>query len=149
MQGVIDELPRGQRLVLRQAPNGASRGDGSAGDRGTDHLLTEPLGAARTHTVTDGGDLPAGQRAVGQQTAPLRLPEEAISEYEPIVDCSGSGGDDDHQLSWKKLAIGGAVVGAILIAPHVKPFWDNKVKPAAKKLRDRLVKQEAVEPTES
>ncbi|THA56779.1 hypothetical protein E6P78_31690 [Streptomyces sp. A0958] len=75
--------------------------------------------------------------------------EEAIFEPEPIVDDSGSGGDDDPQLSWKELAIGGAVVGAILIAPHVKPFWDNKVKPVAKKLRDRLAKQEAIEPTES
>ncbi|MGY9064009.1 hypothetical protein [Streptomyces sp. CAS3] len=65
------------------------------------------------------------------------------------MDDSGSGGDDDPQLSWKELAIGGAVVGAILIAPHVKPFWDNKVKPVAKKLRDRLAKQEAIEPTET
>ncbi|MFF2537930.1 hypothetical protein [Streptomyces cyaneofuscatus] len=65
------------------------------------------------------------------------------------MDHSSSGGDDGPQLSWKELAIGGAVMGAILIAPHAKPFWDNKVKPAAKKLRDRLVKQEAVEPAES
>ncbi|MGW6455482.1 hypothetical protein ACWF94_06045 [Streptomyces sp. NPDC055078] len=33
--------------------------------------------------------------------------EEAILEYTPIVDYSGSGGDDGPQLSWKNLAISG------------------------------------------
>lgn len=75
--------------------------------------------------------------------------EEDAFGNEPFVDCSGSGDDDDPQPSWKGLAIGGAVVGALLIVPHVKPFWNNKVKPAAKKLRDGLAKQESVESTDS
>lgn len=75
--------------------------------------------------------------------------EEDTFGYEPFVDCSGSGDDDDPQPSWKELAIGGAIVGALLMAPHVKPFWNNKVKPAAKKLRDGLAKQESVESTDS
>ncbi|QZY19318.1 hypothetical protein [Streptomyces decoyicus] len=68
---------------------------------------------------------------------------------EPFVDCSSSGDDDSPAPSWKELAIGGAVVGALLIAPHAKPLWNNKVKPAAKKLRDRLAKQESAESTDS
>ncbi len=35
----------------------------------------------------------------------------------------------------------GVVVGAVYLAPHVKPFWKTKVKPAAKKLRNKLTKQ--------
>ncbi|MFE9775602.1 hypothetical protein ACFYOV_28840 [Streptomyces sp. NPDC005931] len=61
---------------------------------------------------------------------------------------SGGGDDDVPQPSWKGLAIGGVVVGALLIAPHVKPFWNNKVKPATKRLRAGFTKQESVEPTE-
>ncbi|MFD8538986.1 VOC family protein [Streptomyces rubrogriseus] len=75
--------------------------------------------------------------------------EDALFEPEPIVDHSGSGGDDDPQLSWKELTIGGAVVVAILVAPHAKPFWNSKVKPVAKKMRDKLTKQESTEATES
>ncbi|MFE6548225.1 hypothetical protein ACFVHS_07450 [Streptomyces sp. NPDC057746] len=74
--------------------------------------------------------------------------EEALG-YKPFVDYGGSGDDGDPQPSWKELAIGGAIVGALLISPHVKPFWNNKVKPAAKKLRDGLVKQASVESTDS
>lgn len=77
------------------------------------------------------------------------IEEEETFGYEPFADYSGGGEDDDPQPSWKELAIGGAVVGALLIAPHVKPFWNNRVKPAAKKLRDRLAKQESGEPVDS
>ncbi|MGP4052615.1 hypothetical protein [Streptomyces sp. 2A115] len=75
--------------------------------------------------------------------------EEDTFVCEPFVDRSNSGDEDDPQPSWKELAIGGVVVGALLIAPHVKPFWNNKVKPAAKKLRDGLAKEEPVESTDS
>lgn len=74
--------------------------------------------------------------------------EDAFGD-EPVVDYSGSGDDDDPQPGWKELAIVGAIVGALFIAPRVKPFWNNKVKPAAKKLRDGLAKQESVESTDS
>lgn len=71
-------------------------------------------------------------------------------DKEAFEDSSGSDNDDDGpQPSWTELAIGGAMVGALLIAPHVKPFWNNKVKPAAKKLRDRFAKQESVQSTDS
>ncbi|MGW1465159.1 hypothetical protein ACWCPT_12515 [Streptomyces sp. NPDC002308] len=73
---------------------------------------------------------------------------EAAFEDDPEVDCGGIE-DDDSQVSWKTLAVGGAVAGAILIAPHVKPFWDSRVKPAARKPRGRLTKREAVEPSQS
>ncbi|GFE12732.1 hypothetical protein Sgleb_07790 [Streptomyces glebosus] len=75
--------------------------------------------------------------------------EEEHYRCEPFVDCNGSGDDEDPAPSWKELAIGGAVVGALLIAPHAKPLWNNKVKPAAKRLRDRFAKQEPVESTDS
>ncbi|MGW8779805.1 hypothetical protein ACWGNM_17345 [Streptomyces sp. NPDC055796] len=70
-------------------------------------------------------------------------------DCEPCADYGGSGDDDDPQPNWKGLAIGGVVVGALLIAPHAKPFWNNKVKPAARKLRDRLAKQDSVESADS
>lgn len=75
--------------------------------------------------------------------------EEETSPYEPSSDCRSNGDGDVSQLSWKGLAIGGAVVGALLIAPHVKPFWDKKVKPAAKKLRAGLTKKETEESADS
>jgi hypothetical protein len=31
------------------------------------------------------------------------------------------------------------VVGGILIAPHVKPFWNGTASLAARRLRDRLM----------
>lgn len=75
--------------------------------------------------------------------------EEDALEREPFVDYGGSGDDDFSQPSWKGLVIGGVVVGALLVAPHVKPFWNNKMKPAARNLRDRLTKQDSVESTDS
>ncbi|MEU8470281.1 hypothetical protein AB0F30_20600 [Streptomyces sp. NPDC029006] len=74
---------------------------------------------------------------------------EDASPYEPLSDCSSSGDDDVSRPSWKGLAIGGAVAAALLVAPHVKPFWNNKVKPAAKKLRAGLAKKGPVESADS
>jgi hypothetical protein len=82
----------------------------------------------------------------GGSVAEEALPEDAdVQEYEPLVDYSGSDHDDEPQLGWKAYAIGGAVVSGILLAPHVKPFWNNKVKPAAKKVRNKFSKRESVE----
>jgi hypothetical protein len=53
--------------------------------------------------------------------------------------------DDDSP----PLAIAVAVVGAVLLAPHVEPFWTNKVKPAAKKLREKFTKQGPDEATDA
>lgn len=66
-----------------------------------------------------------------------------------FMDCNpvgyGSSEDDDPQHTWKELAIGGAIVGALLIAPHVKPFWTDRLKSAAKKARDKLTMRPAVQ----
>lgn len=62
-------------------------------------------------------------------------------EYVPFVD--DNGGDDEPQLGWTEIAISAAMIGALLIAPRVKPFWDSNVKPAAKELRDKLAKRES------
>ncbi len=53
--------------------------------------------------------------------------------------------DDDDQFVWIGLAIAGIAVGAVLIAPYVEPFYNDKLKPAAKKLTDKLKRQEAVQ----
>jgi hypothetical protein len=74
--------------------------------------------------------------------------KEGAVEYEPFVDYDGSD-NDEPQPTWTEIAIGGAIVGALLIAPRVKPFWNNKVKPAAKDLRDRLARHESVGSTDS
>ena len=65
-------------------------------------------------------------------------------EYEPPLDYNASD-NDGSQFGWKDMVIAGAIVGAILIAPRVKPFYDNKVNPAARKLRDKLMKWEPVQ----
>ncbi|WP_148007426.1 MULTISPECIES: hypothetical protein [unclassified Streptomyces] len=85
----------------------------------------------------------------GFDTGDSPTEEEEALGYEPFADYDGSSDDGAPQPSWKELAIGGAIVGALLISPHVKPFWNNKVKPAAKKLRDGLLKQPSVESTDS
>ncbi|MFH9745148.1 hypothetical protein ACH4MN_11955 [Streptomyces anulatus] len=77
------------------------------------------------------------------------ITQEHALVYEPFAESGSSGDNNDSQPSWKELAIGGAVMGALLVAPHAKPFWNNKVKPAAKKLRDRLAKQESVDSSDS
>lgn len=43
-------------------------------------------------------------------------------------------------------ALGLAAVGAVAVAPFVKPFWKAKVQPVASKLRKRRRKQQAAEP---
>lgn len=57
--------------------------------------------------------------------------------------------DDGPRLSDRQAAavLGAAVVvgAGVLVAPLVKPFWHNKVKPAAQKIRERFTKQDAPE----
>ncbi|MET8816315.1 hypothetical protein ABZW47_30480 [Streptomyces sp. NPDC004549] len=83
-------------------------------------------------------DMEANPGGIGAEDALTQ--EEDAPGNEPYVDPDDSG-DDDSPPSWQTLAVAGAVVGALLVAPHVKPFWNNKVKPAAKKLRDGWAKQ--------
>jgi hypothetical protein len=68
--------------------------------------------------------------------------DEAV-EREPFVDYSGDA-DDEPQPTWVEIAIGGAMIGALLLAPRVKPFWNDALRPAAKDLRDRFTKHEPV-----
>ncbi|MFE2531523.1 hypothetical protein [Streptomyces sp. NPDC059371] len=92
-------------------------------------------------------DVEAGSGGLDAGDSPTE--EEGTSPHEPLTDRGGSGDDDVSQTNWKGLAITGVVVGALLVAPHVKPFWNNKVKPAAKKLRAGLTKKESAESTDS
>jgi hypothetical protein len=49
-------------------------------------------------------------------------------------------------LDWRTVAIvGGLAGGGVLIAPHIKPFWNDKVKPAANRMRGKLTRRDAVE----
>jgi hypothetical protein len=64
-------------------------------------------------------------------------------DYEPFLDDRSDG--DGAQVGWRELAIAGTVVGAILVAPHVRTFYDTKLRPATAKWRDRLAKREPVE----
>lgn len=92
-------------------------------------------------------DMEANPKGLDAEYLPTEEKEDF--EDEPFMDYGGSGDDDGPRPSWKQLAIGGAVVGVLLISPYAKPFWNNKVKPAAKKLRARLAKQESVESDDS
>lgn len=53
--------------------------------------------------------------------------------------------DDSAPVGWGEIAIAWGVVGAALLAPHVKPIWTNKVKPATKKLREKFTQQGSAE----
>lgn len=58
----------------------------------------------------------------------------------------------DHnspQLDRAGLVIAAGVLTAVVLAPHVKPFWNDKVKPAAKKLREKLTSQGPHEATDA
>jgi hypothetical protein len=96
----------------------------------------------------DNGDSPYVPLPV--HTSPDATDENAADQEPvvPVVVC-GCSGDDDPPPSWAELAVVGAVVGALCLAPHIKPFWNNTVKPATKKLRNRLTKQQPVESTDS
>ena len=56
----------------------------------------------------------------------------------------GPVGGDGRRIDWKKLGIAGAaaavIAGGIMVAPHVKPFWHNKVKPATRRARSKLTR---------
>lgn len=58
--------------------------------------------------------------------------------------------DDGSLVDWRGIA-GLAVLAsaALLVAPHVVPFWNDKLKPAARKLWNKCTKQEAVDPQEA
>ncbi|MGI5187638.1 hypothetical protein ACQEVI_05770 [Promicromonospora sp. CA-289599] len=64
-------------------------------------------------------------------------------DYEPFLDDRSDG--DGAQFGWRELAIAGTLVGAILVAPHVKAFYHTKMRPATAKWRDKLAKREPVE----
>lgn len=68
-----------------------------------------------------------------------------VQEYEPLADHSGKEDNISSQIDVKAVAFVGAVVGVILVARHVKPFWHNNLKPAAKKVRNKFAEQEPVE----
>jgi hypothetical protein len=53
-------------------------------------------------------------------------------------------GPSDRQI----VAVVGVVVGAIVVrqvAPHVKPFWRDKVKPAADRIRAKLTRSDSLD----
>ena len=57
--------------------------------------------------------------------------------------------DDSPRMSDRQATVvvwAAVVVGAVVLAaPFVKPFWDNKVQPAARKIRKKFTKQETPE----
>lgn len=67
--------------------------------------------------------------------------DDAGFEYDPPSNYEDDG--EDFPLGWKVLVVGGVVVGAVLVAPHVMPFYRNRLKPAAKRFRDKITKQQA------
>ncbi|WP_433020572.1 hypothetical protein [Kribbella sp. CA-294648] len=80
---------------------------------------------------------------VGIHAGPEKIQAVEYVPFDGDGDDGDDGGDDEPQLGWTEIGISAAMIGALLVAPRVKPFWDSKVKPAAKELRERLAKQEA------
>lgn len=82
---------------------------------------------------------PENVEEIAPETSEDRHKSEA--ENEPPWDY----GIDDvgSRLDGKRLIILGAIVVATwVVAPYVKPFYENRVKPAAQQLRDKVIKQE-------
>jgi hypothetical protein len=57
-------------------------------------------------------------------------------------------GDDlsleaDRDDTKAKLLYIGAVFGAVYVAPRLRPFWERRVRPAARRLRDKLSRPES------
>jgi hypothetical protein len=77
--------------------------------------------------------------------------EEDTDEYEPslAVYAATEQEGDGPPLTPKELAIAGAVVGvvvgAIASAPHLRRVWNNKAKPAARRVRTKFTKQKPPE----
>jgi hypothetical protein len=85
---------------------------------------------------------PGGSAAAESQPTEESLPEEMRAvEYEPPVSYGGSYLDPEPELTWKGYAIVGALIGGIILAPHVKPLWNTKVKPAAKRVQNKFSKK--------
>lgn len=73
----------------------------------------------------------------------MEFTDEVVFDHDPSFDQESN--DDGLSWGWKELAVAGVVIGTVLIAPRVRPFYENKVKPAAQNLRDRLTKREPAE----
>lgn len=55
------------------------------------------------------------------------------------LDYVGLDDDDDDALpTWTDLLIGGAIIGAFLVVPRVKPFWHVRVKPTLVKVQAKM-----------
>lgn len=93
-------------------------------------------------------DIQAEPEGPDLEAAPTE--DEDVLQYGSFVDYgttvgNGSSEDEDPELTWKELAVGGAIIGSLLVAPHIKPFWNERLKPAVKKVRDKLTMRGPVE----
>ena len=49
--------------------------------------------------------------------------------------------ETDREGTRAGLIVVGAVLGAAYAAPRLRPFWNQRARPAARKLRDKLIKR--------
>ena len=68
--------------------------------------------------------------------------EEDFLSYRPRA-------DKRPEIEPKFFLIAGVVLGGLIVAPYVKPWWNNTVRPAAKKMRDSVKGRKEAESGES
>ncbi|QDG66659.1 hypothetical protein NIBR502772_10955 [Pseudarthrobacter sp. NIBRBAC000502772] len=79
---------------------------------------------------------------------PVQQDDEAFDADDSFYEYNGNSRKDAATDAAAGVILLAGVIGGQLIAPHVKPWLNNTVKPAAKKLRDKVTKRKPAEPTD-
>ena len=91
-------------------------------------------------------DMAAGLTQPAPEDSPVDQYGAAFEGDEAFLDYGASDREETPELGPKSLlAVGGILVGGLIAVRYGKPWWNNTVRPAAKKLRDKFSKRESGE----
>ncbi len=97
-------------------------------------------------------DMATAELAADEPTSPVSQEPEPTPQFEDEFENSGYEGvydTDDDGLPYidtkTALIAGGVILGGFLTVRYGPTLWNNKIKPAAKKLKAKLTKKEVVE----
>lgn len=89
-----------------------------------------------------------GPAPVAVDTTPDEVLDSGFPPAYPVFDVEEDDGEAEGPPTWPELAITAAVVAAPLVVPHLRPIWDNKVRPATVRLRDKISRKRKAPPAE-